>query len=452
MTTTSKEAKRFQDFYNSWKRGVSHISLQYIAILNENQWQISRATLTLSPLQLEDEIDEQISTSSLKAGQIKKRVSPASLDVIISQAMAGEVWVGNERFKLPESEGISFHLSRTVPEPNYFPVHLEITSSRSLNLSQNIDVSQINSELRSGTIPFDGIVDLFSFFGFGSTGHIEHDQRLNVILHPPADILLENSSLSNNKLVLGVVRSFGFPTSEIKLGLRLFPAPTLLRRFQVTKEILWGPSDKDFQHGTFEKDLENCAAVEIMTTASGITVSRHFITDNSRSLNPRAKSYSLLDPDFKTLQEHLFCPPKESRNLEPAVATLLHLLGASSFKPFNTDAVDVIAETKGGRLALIECTTRVTDIRVKVGKLVNRRFLFQDPNSPTQAINDVLAILVVNIPRQQIVDEESYLNLNQVILITKENLEQALKNIHIQPDLDSLFIRAQENLKNHVAA
>lgn len=69
----------------------------------------------------------------------------------------------------------------------------------------------------------------------------------------------------------------------------------------------------------------------------------------------------------------------------------------------STDTPDVVAETLGKRLALVECTIRVESLREKVGKLVNRRETVNCDGGVSSARREVLAILVVNQPRVSIV-------------------------------------------------
>lgn len=125
--------------------------------------------------------------------------------------------------------------------------------------------------------------------------------------------------------------------------------------------------------------------------------------------------------------------------MEDGVATLLYLLGANALTPPHPDTPDVIAETVGKRVALVECTIKVENLREKVGKLVNRRELINRDNGVDSPIRDVLAILVVNQPRNTIVNEDKYLADNQVVLVTQEDLNLAIAHLEVPQDLDKLF-------------
>lgn len=128
-----------------------------------------------------------------------------------------------------------------------------------------------------------------------------------------------------------------------------------------------------FDIGHLELDLHDCTAVELMLSVSGFAVQRVFVTDKRKSLNPRLVAYKRFDPDLKALDDFLEPDVKNGRDLEQGVATLLYLLGATCSNPPATDAPDIFAETRNGRLAIIECTVKVTDVRAKAAKLIHRR-------------------------------------------------------------------------------
>lgn len=177
-----------------------------------------------------------------------------------------------------------------------------------------------------------------------------------------------------------------------------------------------------------------------MVSVEGFSVRRLFLSDPQKSLNPRLVDYRRFDPELQHLRRALNVSKNDSRNLENGIATLLHLLGANTVTPPSTDTPDVVAETIGKRIALVECTIRVENLREKVGKLVNRReSLICDSSSGVRG-REVLAILVVNQPRVTIVNEDKYLNDNQVILVTLEEINLALAHLEIPQDLDKLFL------------
>jgi hypothetical protein len=184
-----------------------------------------------------------------------------------------------------------------------------------------------------------------------------------------------------------------------------------------------------------------------MLSVDGFSVRRYFLSDSQKSLNQRLVDYRRFDPDLQHLKRALNSGKNESRALENGVATLLHLLGANTVAPPSTDTPDVIAETNGKRIALVECTIRVENLREKVGKLVNRRETFIYDSSNSSSHREVLAILVVNQPRITIVNEDKYLADNQVLLITLEDINLALVHMEVPQDLDKLFVEKMQAMR-----
>lgn len=131
---------------------------------------------------------------------------------------------------------------------------------------------------------------------------------------------------------------------------------------------------------------------------------------------------------------------------------LLYLLGAVCSNPPATDAPDIIAETRAGRLAIVECTVKITDMREKAGKLINRRHALTfnaDGSGPTR---DVLALLVVSLPKNKIPLEEDFLAKNQILLVTREDIDAAMKRLEFPPDLEELYMSTTELLQRALSA
>jgi hypothetical protein len=54
--------------------------------------------------------------------------------------------------------------------------------------------------------------------------------------------------------------------------------------------------------------------------------------------------------------------------------------------------------------------------------------------------------LVINLPREQIIDEDDFLAQNQVLLLTQEDIDLALSRVDLPPNLDTVFDQARERM------
>ncbi len=450
MSFPSLQLDHFNRVFESWRAGVAHVRAQYVAVFVEGSWVLLHARVDLDPFELTETVNEAISTSSIRAGHVKASVTQPALEEFMAALRAGRLHLSEHGLDLalPADQEISLYAPTSLVEPEYFTPQLEVKCMRQTMLTQSFDYALANAELRRNTVPFDGLVDLLSFFGLGNSGHLPHEQKILVTLNPPGDIIIDGCALSQDQLRLKVMRRVSMGRDSVVLGLRKFPNPSMERRSQIADKIQWQPEVAGFETGYVEAIADDCGVAELLLSVGGYTVRRYFLPDASKSLNQRLVDYRRFDPELQHLGRALKAGKNDSRSLEAGVATLLHLLGASTLTPPNPDTPDVIAETAGKRLALIECTIKVESLREKVGKLVNRREIINRDNGLNSPAREVLAILVVNQPRYTIVNEGKYLSDNQVVLISQEDLNLAMAHLEVPQDLDMLFLEKLESLRS----
>lgn len=436
----SPQVQYFHRIFESWKVAVAQVSIEYVVILVQENWVLNTARVSLLPDILTEQANDIVSTSRLKVGQLTKSVTVRELDQILEAIMTGEVAILETKYELTVGGAVSFYCPWPVQEPHYFLPQLEVRLDRSSLLSQDMNVSEINAELRTGERPFDGLADLLAHYNLGNNGFLAQEQKITLFLTPPLDVLLKKCTLSEDLLVLELRKSTSLNREEVSIGLRQYPGECLSRRSQIAHLVSWSPDERGFELGRLEMKLDGCSVAELMVSANGHTAARCSIEDKVNSLNPRLKVYRRYDANLTQLKDHLFPEDRKSKNLEVGVATLLHLLGASSVKMLPTDATDVIAETPGGRLVIIECTVKMDD-PAKLTKLANRRNAFIFDHDGTGQTREVLALLVVSRPRSQITVDAAELNRNQIILIAKEEIEAAIGRLSSPPNLDELYVQ-----------
>ena len=441
----------FKSIYADWKCGVSRIVVQYIAVRNDDKWILLAADIVFSPFEKPDGIDDVIFTSEVMVGQVVKNLDGIELDQCFENLLSGRLLLGDVDLSFCSDEKISLYCPVYVQEPDFFVPRLDIRSDRPFGQFAQINYGRTNAELRVGDHPFDGLADLLSYFGFSNNGLLPQEQKITLSLQPPLDLKLDDCSLSQNTIRLRLVKKINFPRSQVSVGLRLFPLPNLGRRLQAANKLVWEDGgESGFEYAQLLMELDNASAVEVMLSGAGSTVRRQFFFDREKSLNPRLETYRRFDPNLSHLKEWLDPPPQKSRHLEVGVATLLYLLGASCLTPPPTDAPDLIVETPNKRTAVIECTIKVHDLRDKAGKLVGRRNALVYDADGSGPKSDVLAILVINQPRRQVVLDDDYLLRNQILLLTREDIDNAISKLEIPPDLDQLYLGSLERLQTQL--
>jgi hypothetical protein len=136
----------------------------------------------------------------------------------------------------------------------------------------------------------------------------------------------------------------------------------------------------------------------------------------------------------------------DSAKFENGVAALLFLLGFSPSVQIETDSPDLVVATPFGRIALIECTTRIADFSAKVGKLVDRRGVLAKALHASKHPANVAAVLVCRLPRDQIAAQAEELRTHKVILLTREDLEAGFDRLRVQNDPDQMLDDAEAAL------
>lgn len=438
--------------FADWIPAIDHVNVEYIAVKSPDGWILSSANVILGPTRLAEKVNDVVATDEIRVGQIRVRLTTKKLDDFLKELQCGRLNLGNIDYRFVEGTPISVYSPSVYQQSDYSIPHLEIRADQTYNFSQHINFAAINSQLRTLNKPFDGLADLLSYYSFSRDGSFPNEQKISVLVRAPADFMLDGCILSGNRLRIRIGRKSKYNKEKLSLGIRQFPNPNLSRRAQVADQLRWSRGKDGLEFGVLEIDLQDCTTVELMLSAGGFSVQQVFVSDKTKSLNPRLAIYRRFDPDLQQLREFLDPHPKKSKNLEQGVATLFYLLGAICSNPPATDAPDIILETRSGRQVIVECTVQINDMREKASKLLNRRHTLtfnEDGSGPT---HDVLAILVVSSPRNKIPLEDDFLARNQILLATRENIDRAMNNLEFPPDLDSLFLNTIESMKQQMAA
>ena len=310
MSIPSSQLDHFNRIFESWRAGVTHVHAQYVSMLVEETWVLLHARVYLDPFELSETVNQVISTSGIRAGHVKISVGQPALEEFMAALRAGRLRLPNLGLDmaLPADQEISLYAPSQVVEPEYFTPQLEVKCMRQTTLTQSFDSALANAELRRNAVPFDGLVDLLSFFGLGNSGHLPHEQKILLTLNPPGDIIFDGCSLSHDKLRLKVMRRVSMGRDSMILGLRKFPNPTMERRSQIADKIQWQPEVAGFETGYVETAADDCGVAELLLSVGGYTVRRYFLPDANKSLNQRLVDYRRFDPELQHLGRALKAP------------------------------------------------------------------------------------------------------------------------------------------------
>ncbi|GAA5164502.1 hypothetical protein GCM10025770_18560 [Viridibacterium curvum] len=176
-----------------------------------------------------------------------------------------------------------------------------------------------------------------------------------------------------------------------------------------------------------------------MLTIGGVTTRRRWFNDPNKARNNRMLAVQHFDKELKQIKHAVLEQSSDAPRFERGVAALLFLQGFSPAIQLETDAPDIILMTPAGRLVIVECTTRISDFSAKVGKLVDRRGSLEKSLRASHHNGEVTAMLVCALPKDQIATWQAEPVVHQIILVTQEDLRQAIIEVRNPRNPDDLL-------------
>ena len=391
-----------------------------------------------------------ISSFSVEAGtlvagrEIILSLSKTKILALLSQAACGTLRANGHALKLLQPSPAEYHSDIPHGDTWYSEIHLQISGIQQSPPPLK-EILANEHALRCGVTPFDGLSDLASMLRLSDMRVNGQSSRINIRIGPPADILLAQTSLSSNRLKLIVNAHPKLNTEKISLAIRTFPSQELESRKQIAQAVAWGRPKEGIRQGTVDLLISNSDSVLAMLTIGGRTARRLWFVDPEKAINHRYVATQLFDKELRQLKTSVLEPIDPDR-FERGIASLLFLLGFSPAVQVETQAPDLIVATAGGRLALVECTLKISDFQNKLGKLVDRRnALLRALEANGQALN-VSAFLVCALPRAQIAIEDTRLAQHQVTLMCKEDLTRAFDQLRVPQGPDEMLSMATAKL------
>jgi len=412
-------------------------SIRYVILKDSSdRWWLSELAIVLVPIAVREDFNFSLNLEHIKAGQIQLNSQNQFELFKICQAAALGRFILDEETYFFYSQNISYQSDMRTTDRWNCDLHLlAVTADGSPSL--NIDFSRINNQLRLASVPFDGISDLCGWLAVGNPNTAEYRPSAVIRVSPPVDWVEKDSHVSNNSLQLKVVAHPSLDVKNIGVAIRVVPGRGIAGRMQVGNMIKWDRSP-DAHLGTLQLSFENAVSVLIMISLAHETVRRHWLLDASKAQNVRLAATKTYDAELSQVRRAIF-DSNDSRRFELAIASLLYMLGFSPAPQIETEAPDLIVSTPAGRLIIVECTLRIADFRSKLGKLVDRRNTLQSVLKSGEHNVGLYAVLICALPRSQIVFSESELRDYKIILLAKENLEEAFARLPFAVDADALF-------------
>ena len=430
---------------NEWVCDSYSWGISYLATRSKTELLVVDSLLHISPLPPFSTKSFSIEAGTLVAGrEIIPNLTKAKILTLLSQAAIGKLKANGKRLKLELTSPVECYSEISHKDSWFSELHLQVSGVR--KPPPSIEESIANEHaLRCGKIPFDGLADLLSLLQLSDLRVSGQQPQINMRIGPPADMLFAETSLTANKLQLTLIAHPKFGTEKIALAVRSFPSQELEARKQVSNLIVWERPNKGIQKGRVNILMPNTDSVFAMLAIGGRTARRQWFVDLEKAVNHRYVATQLFDRELRQLKMSVLEPVDPDR-FERGIASLLFLLGFSSAVQVESQSPDLVVATSGGKLALVECTLKISDFQSKLGKLVDRRNALLAALEANGQAMDVSAFLVCALPRAQIAMDDASLARHQVTLLCKDDLTRAFDQLRVPKDPDAMLRDAAAEL------
>jgi hypothetical protein len=418
------------------------LDVRYVAVATASGPEILTASLLLTPLPPQrTDLSFHISGSRFLIGQNQVAVArKASLVLALKRAINGEIYAADQKLRLVPAPALDFYSEMTFRERWFSELHLQVLGERRAQPS-SLELATADSELRLATPPFDGVIDACNWLGLKAPGTSSDANSLTIRIGPPVDLILEECRLSADRLTLTLHAHPKFDVSRVSLAVRAAPGSGLIGRQQVADQITWRRVKNGRRPGVVQIDLPSADSALVMLLIEGATVRRQWFSDPTKARNNRYLAVQHFDKDLRMVRAAVL-ESSDSAKFERGVAALLFLLGFTPSVQLETDAPDLIVSTPSGKLTLVECTIRTSDIAVKIGKLVDRRGRLSKYLAASGHPAEVNAVLVCRSPLDQLPAQATEATRNKVLLLTNENLIAAFDHVRSPSDPDDVLAKA----------
>lgn len=430
---------------DAWLCDGYALDIRYIADLDHGGTKIWDASIALNPLPPQQKLGFRISTPRIAVGQIQRPNSRKSdLQKVLALAISGEIAVAGSRLRLVSDQALDIYSEMAYRDRWFSQLHLQVLGTRRPQPS-SIELASADNALRRSKPPFDGLADAAAWLGIGAPGTSSNPPSIAIRVGPPVDLIFDQCGLADDQLTLTLHAHPKFDVSQVGLAVHAVPGVALEARRQTADRIKWGRVRDGRRPGVVQIELSQADNVLAMLQIEDSNVRRQWFIDPAKARNNRLLAVQHFDKELRMLRHAVLDSP-DSTKFEQGVAALLFLLGYTPSLQLETDAPDLVVTTPGGRLAIVECTTRIADFASKIGKLVDRRGSLTKYLDASGHPATLVAVLVCRLPRDQIAALAEEPRAHNVILLAGEDIQAGLNRVRSPTDPDAMLESALAQL------
>ena len=315
----------------------------------------------------------------------------------------------------------------------------------------------IDWEIKASPIPYDGLQEIANELSLG--GMTGPTSTVEVVAFNVAAIDGQNSKVSRVRADLRIVLAKGLLPERAKLGYRIYVPGMPTRRGIVPGEKMQWSEEAANQHGQATVQVPNAAVINCTASYDGIAQSHLWVGDPEKTQNPRRTVYETFDPKLNNLKAAITNASvrgQDARQLEPAVAALVWMLGYSVVHlggiPKTSDAADLLAVTPAGHFAVIECTIGILKSENKLALLYARaEAVRKSLAASNNTFQRILPVIVTTKTAAEVKGDIEAAERLGILVLTRENLDQAIDRTLMQPNADQTYAEAEQAVNTALA-
>jgi len=450
MTILTQQQAFIDDFFSAIEplHGANqNLNFSYLAVKHGDDFYLVQGALLFNTAPSKTPFSH-FRSNNVRAGNYL--LSELHLDArgLVAALISGEVPTPDEKLLFPGNDTGNFGVTYDPFHPEGLKVQCRYNVLTILGGLQAAYIRQplLDWELRASSTPYDGLQELLFEYKLGALRSIV---SVEVIAFNVAAVDF-GSPVSGSKARVGIFLAHGLSNKNVTLGYRIFSQGHVETRSMIQGSAFQWTKSTDHQYGSAEIDVPSAAVLHCFVSYCGIAQQFAWVFDPTTVQNPKRAVYNIFDSKLEILNDFLSksgAKGRDARDLECGVAWLLWMLGFSVAHLGATDrtqdAADLIATTPYGDFAVIECTTGLLKADNKLSLLIDRA---ERVRQGVVASNNkhlrVLPVIVSSRARVEISADIEQAEKLGVLIMSRENLEQAVARTPVLPSAEQFYEEA----------
>jgi hypothetical protein len=455
MNLRPQDKKSIDNFFDdiaAKRAGYSVTAFSYLAAKDGEKFKLVRGRIIFNTSS-EALAFSHFESTNLRAGRYRLPELGIDERALLDQALAGRIDTSHGPLYFEPPPGGSFAATYIpiLPDGLHSQVRISVLTIMAGQV-ENRSLPDLDWELKAASTPYENLQELVGEYAIGPTATGGNTATLEFVAINVAAIDSAKSNIAGDQATVTVLLASGLPREKFSLAYRVYkPGEPIIRTHVPASAFAWTIAQQH-QSGVLKVKVPVAAVMNCVPVYDGVAQTHYWIGDPTRSQNPRRAVHEAFDPKLETVKDIIgkaLRKGQEARDLESAVGWILWMLGFSVAQlggiPRTQDAADLVAVSPAGHFAVIECTTGLLKADNKLPLLHDRAQAVRralEASSHNQL--RVLPIIVTTKTREEVRPDIDQAERLGILIVTRENLLQAVDQTIRMPTADQLYDQSFE--------